>query len=116
MAYNADCIFCEIARGEIPAKELYRDRDVIAIADLNPQAPAHLLVLPKEHYADVTALYAAGAGGLAEKLFEIAAKIGSEHGARGFRLVVNTGVEGGQTVDHVHVHVLAGRHMRWPPG
>lgn len=113
---SSNCIFCKIAGGEIHAKEVYRDDDVIAIADANPQAPEHLLVMPRRHHADLVALYASGEGRVAAKLFEVAAKIGREHGARGFRLVVNTGVEGGQTVDHVHVHVLAGRHMQWPPG
>jgi histidine triad (HIT) family protein len=112
----SDCIFCKIAAGEIQAKEVYRDADVVAIVDVNPQAPAHLLVLPREHHADLTALYEAGGGDVAAKLLEVAAKVGREHGIRGFRLVVNTGPEGGQTVDHVHVHVLAGRHMEWPPG
>jgi histidine triad (HIT) family protein len=113
---NADCIFCKIAAGEIQAKEIYRDDDVVAVVDVNPQAPAHLLLIPRKHYADVTELYATGAGSVAAKLFEVAAKVGREYGARGFRLVVNTGPEGGQTVDHVHVHVLAGRNMTWPPG
>lgn len=112
---NRACIFCNIAGGEVQAREIYRDDDLVAIEDANPQAPTHLLVIPRKHYADVTALYADD-GALAARAFAVAAKLGSEHGARGFRLVVNTGLEGGQTVDHVHVHVFAGRRMDWPPG
>lgn len=111
-----ECIFCKIARGEIPATLVYRDEDIVAIADLNPQAPTHLLVLPCEHYADLVALHDGGAGALATRLIAVATKLGREAGAQGFRLVVNTGEEGGQTVDHLHVHVLAGRPMTWPPG
>lgn len=111
-----DCIFCKIVRGEIPAREVYRDDDVVAIEDVNPQAPAHLLVLPIEHHRNVAEL-AVNDAALAARLFEAAARIGRERGGeQGFRLVVNTGAHGGQTVDHVHVHVLAGRSMSWPPG
>jgi histidine triad (HIT) family protein len=109
-----DCIFCKIGAGEISAKEVYRDADVVAIEDLNPQAPVHLLVMPVEHYA--TIVDAAAAEGLADKLTSVASRLGNERGAEGFRLVVNTGPHGGQTVGHVHVHVLAGRYMEWPPG
>jgi histidine triad (HIT) family protein len=112
------CIFCKIANGEIPAKVVFRGDTAIAIEDVNPQAPAHLLVLPIEHYetlADATAV--AGQDRIAAELFEIATRLGNERGgARGYRLVVNTGPDGGQTVGHVHVHVLAGRRMTWPPG
>ncbi len=111
-----DCVFCKIGAGEIPAKEVYRDDEMIAIDDANPHAPTHLLVMPVAHYADVVGLYDAQAGALASRLLALAAKLGCENGASGFRLVVNTGEEGGQTVDHVHVHVLAGRPMAWPPG
>ena len=108
------CIFCKIVAGEVPAKELYRDESAIAIADLNPQAPSHLLVIPQKHYATISEL-ASGADGeaLAGHLVAIASRLA---GGGGFRLVVNTGEEGGQTVDHVHVHALAGRRMTWPPG
>ncbi len=111
-----DCVFCKIGAGEIPAKIVYRDDDVIAIGDLNPQAPTHLLVMPIAHYA--TMVEAASAGEtLAGRLIAVATQLGHERGgARGFRLVVNTGPDGGQTVGHVHIHVLAGRHMTWPPG
>ena len=111
------CLFCRIARGEIPAKEIHRDDHVVAIEDVNPQAPAHALVLPLRHLDDVTALANRENAALAHALMSAAARLGSElGGGRGFRLVVNTGPDGGQTVGHLHVHVLAGRPMRWPPG
>jgi histidine triad (HIT) family protein len=112
----ADCIFCKIAAGNLPAKTVHRDDCVVAIEDLNPQAPTHLLVMPIRHHANVSELVAIDSA-LAARLLEIAAKLGTERGGEaGFRLVVNTGRDGGQTVDHAHVHVLAGRRMEWPPG
>ncbi len=111
----ADCIFCKIATGELPAKTVARDDLVVAIEDLNPQAPTHLLVMPIRHHANVQELAKADRA-LAARLLEVASKLGAERGGAGFRLVFNTGRDGGQTVDHVHVHVLAGRHMDWPPG
>lgn len=113
-----DCLFCKIVRGEIPAKTVYRDETAIAIEDVNPQAPAHLLVLPVKHYDTLGETVArADQEGLAGRLFEIATRLGKERGAtRGYRLVVNTGPDGGQTVGHLHIHVLAGRRMTWPPG
>jgi histidine triad (HIT) family protein len=116
-ALMSDCIFCKIGAGEIPAKEVYRDDKVVAIEDLNPQAPTHLLVMPVAHYETL----AEAAGGddeqLTSLLVRIASRLGKERGgAQGFRLVVNTGPEGGQTVGHLHLHVLAGRAMTWPPG
>lgn len=112
-----DCIFCKIVRGEIPATFAYRDDDVVAIEDLNPQAPVHLLVLPRAHYADVAELAADADLHAAHRLLAVAAELGRQRGGQaGFRLVANTGPDGGQTVGHVHVHVLAGRPMGWPPG
>ncbi|MGA7353843.1 MAG: histidine triad nucleotide-binding protein [Candidatus Cybelea sp.] len=113
-----DCIFCKIASGEIPANVVFRNDTVIAIEDVNPQAPTHLLVLPIKHYetlGDATAV--AGRDSIAAELFEIATRLGNERGGeRGYRLVVNTGPDGGQTVGHLHIHALAGRRMTWPPG
>jgi histidine triad (HIT) family protein len=110
-----ECIFCKIARGDIPATVVYRDDAVVAIEDLNPQAPVHLLVMPVTHQPDVVA--ASTDAGLMAAMIGVASKLGRERGGeRGFRLVVNTGPDGGQTVDHLHVHVLAGRRMMWPPG
>lgn len=114
-----DCIFCKIARGEIPAKTVYRDDTAIAIEDLNPHAPIHLLVLPIEHYETLRDAMAGESNDdrVAGRLFEIATRLGKERGgAPGYRLVVNTGPDGGQTVGHLHIHVLAGRRMSWPPG
>jgi histidine triad (HIT) family protein len=114
---ETDCIFCKIAGGEIPAKRAYRSPNVVAIDDLNPQAPRHVLVMPVAHYANLGALVDAGDAAVVAELFEAAAKLGRERGGDdGYRLVVNTGRNGGQTVEHVHVHVLAGRPMSWPPG
>jgi histidine triad (HIT) family protein len=113
----SDCIFCKIAAGEIPAKTVYRDDAVFAIEDVNPQAPVHVLVMPLAHHRNIAALAGLEDGAVMSKLFDVASKLGRERGGDdGFRLVVNTGPNGGQTVDHVHVHVLAGRHMTWPPG
>lgn len=110
------CIFCKIVAGEIPAQEIYRDGDVIAIADVNPQAPKHVLVLPRKHYVTLEEIVESGDHRVAGQLFKVAIQMAKEIGKRGYRIVVNTGEEGGQTVDHAHVHVLAGRHMTWPPG
>jgi histidine triad (HIT) family protein len=115
-ALTADCIFCKIGSGELAAQSVYRDNDVIVIADVKPQAPVHLLAMPLRHFATVAELFS-GDPAVAAHLFEVAAKLGHERGGEeGFRLVVNTGQYGGQTVDHVHVHVMSGRRMTWPPG
>jgi histidine triad (HIT) family protein len=111
-----DCLFCKIAAGEIPAKPVYRDDAVLAIEDINPQAPVHLLVMPVAHHANIGELYDADESALLAKLIGVATNLGRERGGNGYRLVLNTGPDGGQTVDHLHVHVLAGRHMTWPPG
>jgi histidine triad (HIT) family protein len=115
-AMNDDCIFCKIAAGEIPAKIVHRDDRTIAVEDVNPQAPVHVLVMPIEHHANIADL--AGADdALACRILAVAAALGRRLGEeQGFRLVVNTGPNGGQTVDHLHVHLLAGRPMLWPPG
>lgn len=112
----SDCIFCKIAAGEVPAKVVERDARAIAIEDLNPQAPTHLLVMPLEHHATLVDATAADAG-IVSEVMSLASRLGARHGGdAGFRLVVNTGADGGQTVGHLHVHVLAGRRMTWPPG
>lgn len=110
------CVFCKIAAGQIPTTVLARSEGIIAIADLHPQAPVHALVLPIAHHATIADVIE-NEPATAARLLETASAIGRESGGeRGFRLVVNTGGDGGQTVDHVHVHVLAGRPMSWPPG
>ena len=111
-----DCIFCKIIAGEIPAKPVYRDDDVIAITDVNRQAPDHLLVMPVKHVRNVGEVAAQHDDATMAKVFSRAAHLGRERAPNGYRLVVNSGPDGGQTVDHLHVHVLSGRHMGWPPG
>jgi histidine triad (HIT) family protein len=111
-----DCIFCKIGAGEIPAKEVYRDAGIVAIEDINAQAPVHLLVLPIAHYQDVGALVDAHDDVLLAELMCVASDLGRERGGDGYRLVVNSGPDGGQTVAHLHIHVLAGRALTWPPG
>ena len=113
---SSDCIFCQIVAGEIPAKIVERGNGVVAIEDVNPQAPVHILVMPERHVADVSAFSESDDAEELAQLMQTAAAIGRKRGADGFRLVLNTGKDGGQTVDHLHVHVLAGRPMHWPPG
>jgi len=114
---DPNCVFCKIVAGEInPAGGVHRDDDFIAIVDIAPQAPKHLLVLPTDHVPNVATYVANADPAMVAKLFSMAAQLGREQSANGFRLVVNQGVDGGQTVDHLHIHVLAGRRMNWPPG
>lgn len=111
------CLFCRIVSGEIPASKVYEDDDVVAFNDINPQAPLHVLVIPKRHIATTNDL-TPDDDGLVGMLVRRAAAIAAEKGyaARGYRTVLNCNAEAGQTVFHIHVHVLAGRVMGWPPG
>lgn len=109
-----DCLFCKIVAGDIPATKLHEDDDTIGFADLNPQAPVHILVVPKQHIPDIAAL-GADAEASAAVLRGIRAVV-AEQGLTDFRTVFNTGAGAGQSVFHVHAHVLAGRPMSWPPG
>ncbi len=111
------CLFCDIAAGDIPSTCVWEDDEFLAFRDIDPKAPTHVLVIPRRHVASVADLQADEAG-LAGRLLLAAARVAAAEGLadRGFRLVINTGDEGGQTVDHLHVHVLGGRGMRWPPG
>jgi histidine triad (HIT) family protein len=112
-----DCIFCRIASGTIPSTIVDRGHGVLAIEDLTPQAPTHVLVIPEAHHDTVADLAASGDTSLLSEVFATAARIGRERGGEdGFRLVVNSGPMAGQSVGHVHVHVLAGRPLAWPPG
>ncbi len=113
----SDCIFCAIAARDLPATLLRDDGEVLAIRDINPQAPTHVLVMPREHIVSVAELTPAQ-DGLWGRMLHVAQSIAEDEGIdeTGFRLVVNTGHNGGQTVDHLHVHLLGGRHMTWPPG
>ncbi|MBU0674265.1 MAG: histidine triad nucleotide-binding protein [Proteobacteria bacterium] len=111
-----DCLFCKIAKGEIPANKLYEDDDLLAFWDISPQAPKHFLIIPKKHIKDPASVGADDAaliGTLIRKAGELAAENGI---GNGFRLVFNNGAEAGQTVFHIHLHVLGGRPMAWPPG
>jgi histidine triad (HIT) family protein len=112
-----DCLFCKIARGELPANVAYRDDGVVAFHDINPQAPVHVLVMPIRH---IESLLALGGGDLelVGRLHVVAAQLARELGVaeRGFRVVINTNREAGQSVPHLHVHLLGGRAMGWPPG
>ena len=108
----ADCIFCKIARHEIPVKALLEDEHSMVFADMNPQAPTHLLLIPKQHFTDVTEAPAELLGHLLEE----AAGFAKQQLPGGHRIVINTGGDGGQTVHHLHLHILGGRHMGWPPG
>ncbi len=111
------CLFCRIVAGEIPASKVYEDDDVVAFNDINPQAPLHVLVIPKRHIATTNDLTAED-DGLVGMLVRRAAAIAAEKGyaARGYRTVLNCNAEAGQTVFHIHLHLLAGRVMGWPPG
>ena len=112
-----DCLFCKIVAGELPADVVRRTDRVLAFRDINPQAPTHVLVIPKDHHPDAAALAAADPGLLGEVLCEareVAAGDGVEKA--GYRIVFNTGPGAGQTVFHVHAHVLGGRDLGWPPG
>ncbi len=111
-----DCIFCRIVAGSIPAKKVCEDDQLLAFFDIDPKAPTHILVIPKKHIASL-AHAQTGDGPLLGRLLEAAADIAREQGlSQGYRVVISTGPQGGQTVDHLHVHLLGGRQMHWPPG
>ena len=113
---TADCLFCKIVAGTIPAKRIYEDELSLCFADINPQSPTHLLLIPKQHIASTAQVdqeQASLLGHLVVKAAEVARKASLD---RGYRIVINTGADGGQTVDHLHLHLLGGRHMTWPPG
>ncbi|WP_018874605.1 histidine triad nucleotide-binding protein [Thioalkalivibrio sp. ALJ1] len=113
----ADCIFCKIVAGEIPAKVVFEDEAVLAFEDLNPQAPEHVLVIPKKHIATLNDLSAEDAPVIGA-MSRAAARIAHDRGFAeiGYRTVMNCNEHGGQTVYHIHMHVLAGRALSWPPG
>jgi histidine triad (HIT) family protein len=111
----SDCLFCKIGAGKIPAKLAHEDSECVACHDIAPQAPTHVLIIPKKH---VTSLNEVDDEKLVGHLFVVAAKLARELGVAqtGYRVVANTGKDGGQTVAHLHVHLLGGRAMTWPPG
>jgi len=116
-AADPDCLFCRIVAGDIPASRVHEDELVIAIRDIAPRAPTHILVLPRRHIASALDLTDADAP-LTGRLFAAAAAIARAEGIAdaGYRLVANVGRWGGQTVDHLHVHLMGGRPFEWPPG
>ena len=111
------CIFCKIVAGEIPADILYQDDDVMCFRDVAPQAPTHLLVIPKKHIGSIVELEQSDTD-IAGKILVTATKMAKQDGVSesGYRVAMNCGDEGGQTVGHIHMHVLGGRQMGWPPG
>ncbi len=110
------CLFCQIVAGERPATLVYRDDDVIAIRDIRPQAPTHILVIPTKHIVSVAEATVEDEG-LIGRMMTVAKTIAQQENlSKGFRLVINTGPQAGQSVFHLHVHLLGGRAMQWPPG
>ena len=111
-----DCVFCKIAAGEIPAKKAYEDDVCLAFYDLEPQAPVHVLLIPKQHIGSVSEITSENSAVVAH-IFEVAGRFAKELGLeKGYRIVTNCGEDGGQSVPHLHFHLLGGRAMGWPPG
>lgn len=114
---TSDCLFCRIVAGEVPSTAVYQDDDIYAFRDINPAAPTHVLVIPREHLSGISAAdndHQALLGKLMIGARHIAKELGLEE--NGYRLVINNGEQGGQTVYHLHLHILGGRAMTWPPG
>lgn len=111
-----DCLFCKIAAGEISSDKIYEDSQVVAFYDIDPQAPVHFLVIPKVHIRCADEIDESNAGIVAH-VYTVIAKLAAQLGlSKGYRIVNNCGEDGGQTVGHLHFHVLAGRNLGWPPG
>lgn len=112
-----DCLFCKIANGEIPSTKVYEDDLVYSFLDIAPQAPIHIIIIPKVHISSANELTEENAGVVAH-IYTVAAKLAKEQGFadKGYRIVNNCGEDGGQTVGHIHFHLLAGRNLGWPPG
>jgi histidine triad (HIT) family protein len=113
----SDCLFCRIIAGELPSSQVYSDDSVVAIRDIAPQAPTHILLLSRKHIASPADMTKADAA-LMGKICAVATELANREGIAesGYRMAMNVGRDGGQTVDHLHVHMLGGRHMSWPPG
>jgi histidine triad (HIT) family protein len=116
-SFDPHCAFCRVIAGELPSTQVYSDEAVVAFRDTNPQAPAHVLVVPRRHVESI-ALLGAEDGALLASMFTAANRVAREVGIAdtGYRLVINSGRDAGQTVHHLHLHVLGGRRMSWPPG
>ena len=112
-----DCLFCKIVAGDIPSSKVYEDDKVYAFRDIEPQAPVHILIIPKEHISSANELTEENAS-IVGHIFAVAAKIAKDEGIAdgGYRIVNNCGQDGGQTVGHLHFHMLGGRSLAWPPG
>jgi len=113
--YQADCLFCRIAAGEIPADRVLEDEAVIVFRDINPRAPTHVLAIPRRHIESAADLTDAD-GDLLAVLFSAMRRVAEQAGLKGYRIVTNVGAESGQSVFHLHFHLLGGRPMSWPPG
>ncbi len=111
----SDCLFCKIANGEIPSNKVYEDAVCLAFRDIDPQAPTHFLVIPKAHIASCAQVNEDNAA-LVGHMFTVIAKVAKEQGLDSYRVVSNCGEQAGQSVPHLHFHVLGGRDMTWPPG
>ena len=111
------CLFCKNVEGEIPSTKVYEDSEVLAFRDIDPKAPQHIVIIPKNHISSANEI-TDGNSYLVAKVFEVAAKIAKSEGFadKGYRIVNNCGEDGGQTVGHIHFHLLAGRNLGWPPG
>ncbi len=116
MTSDPGCLFCKIVRRELPADEVLRDEQIVAFRDVHPVAPTHLLVVPTMHVAHLSDFAARAESGACARLLAAAAELGTRFGPRGYRVVTNEGSDAGQSVHHLHLHVLAGRSMSWPPG
>ena|ERR1035437_2376703 len=114
---TTDCLFCRIARSEVPATIVHEDDDVVAFRDINPQAPTHILVIPREHIGSAAAVTTAQHP-LWGRMLEVSQRLAEaeNRSESGYRLVTNIGADAGQTVEHLHIHLLAGRALGWPPG
>lgn len=109
-----NCIFCKIACGEIPSDKVYEDEKVLAFRDIEPQAPVHVLLIPKQHFTSILDTDAETFAYMQSIVKKIAPMLGIDE--KGFRVVINTGEDGQQSVKHLHMHILGGRSMQWPPG
>jgi histidine triad (HIT) family protein len=112
-----DCLFCRIIKGEIPARLIYENEHAVVFNDINPQAPIHLLAIPRQHYASIHDIEKHNME-ILKNLFSAVNKVIEikDLSAKGYRLVINSGESAGQTVSHIHIHILSGRQMKWPPG
>ena len=116
MATTPDCLFCKIAAGVIPVTRVYENESVLAFPDINPQAPVHILIIPKRHFGSLVQITSTETELLGELLVAVNKIAQQQNLGNGFRTVINTGADGGQTVEHLHLHLLGGRQMYWPPG